>query len=554
MTSASTTAVHEDSLNRPSRKLWRYAVLLAFVALASGVLLTGTSVWFLGAVAIAGAGPMAFTFNFHIPAALVRLFAVSRTVAKYGERLVGHRAALIDQVSRRSELFLAMSAAPGVLRAGWQLARQDRLSDYIDDVEDVDFARLRVPLPLTGLLAGVAVLAVLTAALAPLALVPIALLAAVMLLAQRRIVPALVEDRRWAEGATRDAAMQFGSALSAIVPLRAEGAWPDVLKTSFTGFERAERAERQSRDRLVWIDTLARMAGPLAAMSVMFALWVAGLSGDAMLPGAFVAFAWLALGEAASGVSRIAAGHARDRVAGGNLDQWAVAGMAAPSQSGAPATGMRSLSVKELPRTAPDGSPLGGTIGLDCHRGRPVALIGPSGCGKTTLLKQIAGWLPSADESAILVDGEVVEDRRAIACLGLHDAAILTDTIRENFFAPGRSDDALWEALVAVELDERIKAAGGLDVWVTQDKLSLGEAQRLNLARAWLSDAPLILLDEPTEHLAAAQAKRILKRFVDHFDDRLLVLSTHHREALPAAAIDVVDMDMKPAGGGAGGN
>src|ERR1700675_2232415 len=138
---------------------WRLAILLAVVASASGILLTGISVWFLGAVALAGLGPAALAFNFHIPAALVRLFALSKTLGKYGERVVGHRAALLDQVKRRARLFAAMALAPSTRAAGWQLGNQDRLSDYMEDVEDVDYARLRVGMPATILMAGIALLA-----------------------------------------------------------------------------------------------------------------------------------------------------------------------------------------------------------------------------------------------------------------------------------------------------------------------------------------------------------------------------------------------------------
>lgn len=76
---------------------------------------------------------------------VTRMFAMARTAAKYGERLVGHKAALLDQVSRRAALFSAMAAAPKVRSAGWQLGDQDRLADFIDDVENLDFARLRAP-------------------------------------------------------------------------------------------------------------------------------------------------------------------------------------------------------------------------------------------------------------------------------------------------------------------------------------------------------------------------------------------------------------------------
>ena len=77
-----------------ARKLWRYAFTLAVMALLCGVLLGGLSAWFLGSVAIAGLTAAAYSFNFHVPAALVRLFAVGRTAARYAERLTGHHAAL----------------------------------------------------------------------------------------------------------------------------------------------------------------------------------------------------------------------------------------------------------------------------------------------------------------------------------------------------------------------------------------------------------------------------------------------------------------------------
>ena len=70
-----------------ARRLWRQAALFAAAALLCGVLLGGLSAWFLGSVALAGLTAAAYSFNFHIPAALVRLFAVGRTAARYGERL-----------------------------------------------------------------------------------------------------------------------------------------------------------------------------------------------------------------------------------------------------------------------------------------------------------------------------------------------------------------------------------------------------------------------------------------------------------------------------------
>ena len=147
----------------PTRGPWRLAVLLAIAAAAGGILLTGVSVWFLGAVALAGLGPAAQAFNFHTPAAFVRLFALLKIAGKYGERVVGHRAALLDQVTRRAALFAAMAHNPTTRVASWQFGNQDRLSDYIEDVEDLDYARLRVALPVIVLTTAAALLTAATA-------------------------------------------------------------------------------------------------------------------------------------------------------------------------------------------------------------------------------------------------------------------------------------------------------------------------------------------------------------------------------------------------------
>ncbi|RVC59949.1 ATP-binding cassette domain-containing protein, partial [Mesorhizobium sp. M2A.F.Ca.ET.046.02.1.1] len=124
----------------------------------------------------------------------------------------------------------------------------------------------------------------------------------------------------------------------------------------------------------------------------------------------------------------------------------------------------------------------------------------------------------------------------------LHDAVVLEDTVRANLFAGDVPDAALWRALEAVEMDGRIRDSGGLDSWVRQDRFSLGEAQRINLARAWLSPRPVVLLDEPTEHLDEAQGERILERLLARFSDRIVVVSTHRAPPLR----DVRTIELQP--------
>jgi ATP-binding cassette, subfamily C, bacterial CydC len=512
---------------------WRLAFLLAVASLASGILLTGLSAWFLGAVALAGAGPAALAFNFHTPAAFVRLFALSKTLAKYGERVAGHRAALRDQVNRRAQLFLSMAQAPLTRAVGWQLANQDRLSDYMEDVEDVDYARLRVGLPATIPLAATALLAAATAWLAPLALLPIALLLTALATTLRGKMPAV--SRQWAavRSSQRAAGRLLGTALGSIVPLQAERTFPGILSLAFGHFSQAEAARLAQRRTLALLDMLAGLIGPLAALSVMVAAWQAGSRGNALLIPAFLGFGWLALGETAASVSRVALGRVREHAARQGLSEWSPS-TGLTSRPLLSSASLHQLTLKNVPRQAPDGRSLGRAINLTFRAGHPAALVGASGTGKTTLLKQIAGWLGSDGDGQIIADGVVMLGayRRAISHLCLHDAAILSDTVRENLFAPDATKKQCWQALAAVELDGRIADAGGLNAWISQETFSLGEAQRLNLARALLSDVPLVLLDEPVEHLDFAQGSRILQRILAQLGNRIVIYSSHAEHAV----------------------
>lgn len=490
------------------------------------MLLTGVSMWFLGAVALAGLTPAALTFNFHVPAAFIRLFALTRTAAKYGERIVGHRAALADQVRRRSTLFAAMAATPSVRRTGWQLGNQDRLADYLDDVEDVDYARLRVGLPSATLGAAIVLLVAATLWMTPLAIIPILLLIAANLAGARVLASRAEVELAGMRESKQQASRLLGAAIQAVVPLQGERRWGRMLDGPFDGYASAQARGLMLRHRQAFFDMLANWLAPSAMLSVVVSAWLSGLRGEALLPPALLAFAWLAIGESVLGASRIVVAFAREKAARAALSKWPVDTGGVPREH---VGQWRSLlTLDGLPRYAPDGRLIGRPLSATFKAGRPTILHGASGCGKTSLLKQIAGWLDARD-GCIRGDGVGLglDARRAMSCFCPHDATVLADTVRENLFAPNASDDELWGALSAVELQDRVKAAGGLDGWITQDVLSLGEAQRLNLARAWLSDRPIVLLDEPAEHLDVEQGKRILDALLHRLRQRIVILSSH---------------------------
>jgi len=188
-------------------------------------------------------------------------------------------------------------------------------------------------------------------------------------------------------------------------------------------------------------------------------------------------------------------------------------------------------------------------ISFTVSTGSVLLIQGPSGIGKSTLAYAIAGLLPY--QGALQINGVEVSEIEQNSLTqnvlyGLQESHLFATSIRENLkIANQDADDrALLDALKVVEMADFITALpAGLDTHVGQFgyNFSGGERQRLTLARNLLSSAPIVILDEPTEHLDQEQVMRIETALVSAFRDRLLIVISHRnwqhadqRIALPA--------------------
>jgi ATP-binding cassette subfamily B protein len=183
--------------------------------------------------------------------------------------------------------------------------------------------------------------------------------------------------------------------------------------------------------------------------------------------------------------------------------------------------------------------------------GRTTALVGASGGGKTTIFNLLQGfWVP--ERGTILIDGQAVSQvslaslRRQIALVS-QDVFLFDGTIRANIMAGrrGASDRDIVEAARAAHADAFIRALpNGYDTQVGElgAQVSGGQRQRITLARAFLKDAPIILLDEPTSALDS-ETEIVIQRALGELAKGRTTLVIAHRLATVQRAdlIHVID-------------
>ncbi|MGW4836976.1 thiol reductant ABC exporter subunit CydD [Streptomyces globisporus] len=183
------------------------------------------------------------------------------------------------------------------------------------------------------------------------------------------------------------------------------------------------------------------------------------------------------------------------------------------------------------------------SLDLTLTPGRRIAVVGPSGSGKTTLAQVLLRFLDASSGTYRLggVEASALESDTVRRSVGLcaQDAHVFDSTIRENLrlARPGATDDDLRDALSRARLLDWVRALPeGLGTAVGEHgaRLSGGQRQRLALARALLADFPVLVLDEPAEHLDLPTADALTADLLAATRGRATVLITHRLTGLEA--------------------
>lgn len=517
---------------RLPRLLW--AGLLGTLSLCSALALAATSAWL-----ITRAWQMPPVLDLSIAVVAVRAFAISRGVLHYCERLVSHDAALRAAGNARSQLYRRLARGPVEtavrLPSGELVAR---VGSDVDELADV-LVRALLPIAVAAVLGVVA-----TAVIAAISPAAAAVLAACLLIAGV-VAPSLAARAAAAqENTARDhLAERDVSAMEALdhaPELRIAGLLPAVIGAS----QNRQRAWGAALDEAAKPAAIAA-ALPTAAVGVsVLGAVVAGIGlADAVAPTTLAILMLLPLSafEATTALPGAAVALTRSRIAARRLVDLAPTDPVAAAAPTAP----RATSAATAPLHADLRSGYRGDrsvrVRLDLAPGDRLAITGPSGVGKTTLLMTLAGLLPPL-AGRISLGGSAPQelsetDLPSAVGFFAEDAHVFATTVRDNLLVARGDcrDDELTAALSRVGLE--VWLAGLPDGLATvlaggAEALSAGQRRRVLLARALLSPARIVLLDEPTEHLDAADADDLLRDVLAapglFGADRTVVVATHH--------------------------
>lgn len=514
-------------------------ILCGLLAVASAVGLLALSGWFISAAAYAGLTvASAQLFNFFHPGIGVRMFAIGRTLARYAERIVSHDATFRILQSLRSWFYIHLEPlAPARLmmfRSG------DILNRIVADIDALDNLYLRVLSPSTVALVTSMLVVAFLWIFDPCIALSTGLYLAVAGFGVSAVALQLGEPcGREIAQRTSELRVQAIDTLQGLAELLIFDAYHHQLES----VKRISRALLKSQQRMSHIRGLSlALITFISGLAVLTALYLAvDLVKFDLLNGANLALIALAILASFEAVLPLPTAYqylGRTREAGRRLLEIVdmQPQITYPDTSVAlcmqPEVTFENISFRyseNAPWALRD-------VNMQIPAGHRVAVIGETGSGKSTLIHLLVRfWNPASGH--IRLAGEDIRNlseaelRRSISVVS-QQPHMFNATLRENLqiARPGAGDDDLFAALESARLDEFVESLpDGLDTWVGEaaSLLSGGQARRVALTRAILHDAPLWVLDEPTEGLDTITERKLMQALERKTKNRTLLLITH---------------------------
>ena len=517
-------------------------LVLMILGLGSSMGLLTVSGWFLAATAIAGLGTL---FNFFYPSASVRGLAIGRTVMRYFEKIVTHDATFRILSKLRVQVFeKIIPLSPAVLN---RYRNSDLLNRLVSDVDTLDSLYLRLLAPF---FTAVFVIIAITIGLSFIN-IPLALGLGLFLLILLIIIPTVFyrlgqqfgERLIQARATYRTQFLEFIQAQAELLLFNAE----DKLKEKMSVTEKTWQEDQAKEAKLSGFSTALVLF--LNGLLISGMLWFSsnadfGTDEYRMAYIALFTFAALAafeiimpLGAAFLHIGQVIA--AAERVTE-IIEQKPLVEFNGNEEF---ETKVRLISAKDLSFSYPGQEMLVlKNLTLDLEQGQKIAILGKTGSGKSSLLQLLVRNYDANQGELLLAEKPISsyseETLRRQICFLTQRVHVFSDTLRQNLqFASADeiSDEKMIEVLHQVGLNKLLEQEGkGLNLWLGDGgrPLSGGEQRRLGLARILLNNAPILLLDEPTEGLDRETERQILHLILQHAENKTLIMVTHRLSSI----------------------
>ena len=500
-------------------RMWA-AALVGAVAFIAGSGLTISSGWL---ITMASQQPPILTLSVAI--VLVRLFGISRSVARYCERIISHSAVFKRLTSLRVNLFQKLSMSSVALAR--DLNSGATVKAIVDDVERAQEYQLRVTLPyrsavmaiIAGVgfgywIHGVTIIFTIPSAILALWIIPSYI---------KRTCRTSAEDIEFLES-------EYAQAILDSTEGVVEAEMYGYLQKNANFAHQTERRLLKREKKLARFSALAQFITLLMiGVAIASSLWLArdlqaknqialvGITMLIFLPLVFFEsiISWypnlFAAGKLLTAQNRIDALSSSEN----EISQIQATLLERP----------KNISLQEMKVSW--GEEFMAPVTFNATVGSVVVVRGPSGVGKSTLAMGLLGALPYRGSAKVNgCEISEISNLSEVISGSLQQGHIFNTSIRENLKIADQtaSDAALIRVLEILEMADL-----DLDTVVGDfgRPLSGGEAKRLGLARALLSPAAILILDEPTEHLDHELAERIESRVLAECADRILIIITH---------------------------
>ncbi|EKO3489804.1 cysteine/glutathione ABC transporter ATP-binding protein/permease CydC [Vibrio fluvialis] len=510
-------------------------MLLAFVTLCASIGLLTLSGWFLSAAAVAGLTIARETFNYMLPGAFVRGFAMGRTAGRWGERVVSHNATFKLLTDLR--IFFFEKLAPMIPGRVSNLRDADLLNRLVADIDAMDHVYLRLISPVTVGVLGIAALTTLLCWFD----MALGLTLGGVLLVLLFVWPVTfykLGKRNGAELTQHKAEMRVATldwlqGYSELTIFGAESRYRDAI---YAAQEKLLANQKVNASFTGLASALLLLAN---GWTLVLMLWLAadGVNGQAPDPMiALVVFATMASVELLMPIAGAFQHLGQTLTSARRLNEIILSepDVKFPSEE-TRHSGQFDITFENLTFNYSGGEqPALKDVSLTIPAGNKVAIVGQTGSGKSTLIQLLCRYW-DAQQGDIRIAGTRLQewkesDLRAAISVVSQRVDILNGSLRDNLIMakPTANDSELSAMLERVGLGKLLEAPG-LDAWLGDGgrQLSGGEKRRIGIARALLHNGPILLLDEPTEGLDKQTEQQIMALFKSHFENKTVIFITH---------------------------